>query len=110
MEKQETKAVSVYVGVWGIKKRCRKTDFHLFEVAELEGVETVEAVDLSEMKEKAQRIIAEKIRVVDSRRSPYVKLQPITIEDRGNGFISKSYMMFSDTKYQLDSLPDKASA
>lgn len=81
--------------VWGIKKRCRKVNFHSFNLKSREP----DAVNLEELKAICERGMKKHMRTV---KSAHLSLQPQTVTTYDDGSEVSSYMMFSDEKIELE--------
>lgn len=81
--------------VWGVKKRCRKVDFHSFNLKSREP----DAVNLEELKAICEQAIKKYMRTV---KKAHLSLQPQTVTTYDDGSEVNSYMLFSDEKIELE--------
>jgi hypothetical protein len=85
------------VYVTGIKKRQRKVKRHGFKGGQFAS--NLDDIDLNAVIEKARDIIKDNMRVVADNVAS-IGLTKIEEKDLGNGFVSKSFMMFEDNYSQ----------
>ncbi len=91
------KVVDVRVYCQGIKKRCRLQDRHSFVVAE--GLDPA-TFNQAEVETKAIQIVQANMKTIRPMSQVLMSMQDIT-EKREDGFISRSFMLFTDRKVDL---------
>lgn len=95
--KKKIMAASVYV--YGVKKRCRKSERHSFRLAET----AFESFDLEAAKRNAVTAIREGMKQLDQRTNVVLHVNPEEIEDCGT-YTMRSFMIGQGKSYNITEL------
>lgn len=91
---QETKRIvfEINVYVFGVKRKCRKSEKHSFKLGSIDYNEGAFSQD--EIEQKARDIVATNMKEVQGQ---FIKVQMLRVEKSSdNGFTSTSFQMFDD--------------
>jgi hypothetical protein len=91
---QETKRIvfEINVYVFGVKRKCRKSEKHSFKLGSIDYNEG--AFSRDDIEQRARDIVATNMKAVEGQ---YITVQMLRVEKSSeNGFTSTSFQMFDD--------------